>query len=46
MTSSEACVSAAFLVFLAVVSAYIVIHGLKLARLARDLERLEEEEQL
>jgi len=44
VTSSEAFVTAAFLVFLTVVSAYIVIHGLKLTRLARDVERLEAEE--
>jgi hypothetical protein len=43
VTTSETFVSAAFLVFLAVACAYVFIHGLKLARLARDVARLEDE---
>jgi hypothetical protein len=43
VTTSEAYVTAAFLVFLAALLVYVVIHGLKIARIARDVARLEGE---
>jgi CcmD family protein len=43
MTSAEKYVTAAYLVVLAVVLAYVVIYAFKLKRLDREVRRLEEE---
>jgi hypothetical protein len=43
MTSAETYVTAAYLVVLAVVLAYVVIYAFKLQRLDREVRRLEEE---
>jgi hypothetical protein len=43
MTSAEKYVTAAYLVVLAVVLAYVVIYAFKLQRLDREVRRLEEE---
>jgi cell division protein FtsL len=45
MTSAEKYVTAAYLVVLAVVLAYVVIYAFKLQRLDREVRRLEEERQ-
>ncbi len=42
MTTAEKYVTAAYLVFLAVVLAYVVIYAFKLARLGRRVEELSE----
>jgi flagellar biosynthesis/type III secretory pathway M-ring protein FliF/YscJ len=44
MSSAEKYVTAAYLVVLAVVLAWIAIHALKLQRLEREVEELEERE--
>jgi hypothetical protein len=43
MTSAEKYVTAAYLVVLAVVLAYVVIYAFKLQRLDREVRRLEQE---
>jgi hypothetical protein len=41
VSASERFVTAAYVVFLASLLVYVLIHGLKVSRLARDVERLE-----